>query len=231
MRLPKFNKVDPDGFNSSYPVIDPMVRAVEGEDGDEKWHESFDDLVEYMTCDLEFPLWIDLVRSHIQLLDTFDWYNKNPFEYESNIKPEKEARIAHPDLVSHLSFEHRWFNILSNRSWRKIYEIALCGSGVWMLHVRYGFDRGVDDPRKIENFEEKWENACIHLNRKISGELSNSEISNLLENIKNNGTHINFDSTVPWNPEKTGDEPVSYETDWTYEEVFEYRDKTFNLRQ
>ena len=184
------------------------------------YQSAFNDLNLFISNEVEHPLQIIIVHSHIRLLNTTDFRGKNYIKatkkLNSQVKPEQEIIIPHPDIDGYLSLKDGCGNILARQSWKGIYETALKQAGLWLTYTQSGFEQS--SLKFNEDFKAKWISSMKFLNNKVGSFIKEKDIEEMIEPKT---LHLNAEKTVSFLfPFHTNLEKKIYETGFTFKEFF-----------
>jgi len=184
-----------------------------------QYQSAFNDLNLHMSNEIDDPLHIIIVHSHIRLLNTTNFHGENyksaVQDLDNQIKPEQEIIIPHPDVIGYLSLEDGCANILARQSWKGIYMTALKQAGLWLTHIRSGLKQSTSKFGK--DFKTKWTTSMEFLNEKVDSLIKSPEIEKMVGEVMtqdpNNPSSVLFSS-------QTNLKKKIYETGFTFKEFF-----------
>lgn len=184
------------------------------------YQSAFNDLNLFISKEVENPLQIIIVHSHIRLLNTANFHEKSYIraseELNNQIKPEQEIIIPHPDIDGYLSLKDRCATILARQCWKGIYETALKQAGLWFTYSRSDFEQS--SLKFNEDFKPKWIASMKFLNDKVGSFIKKKDIEVMVEPKMVNP---NAEKTVSFLfPFHANLEKKIYETGFTFKEFF-----------
>ncbi len=184
------------------------------------YQSAFNDLNLFISKEVENPLQIIIVHSHIRLLNTSDFHRKNyeraTQELENQIKPEQEIIIPHPDITGYLSLKDECANILARQNWKEIYKTALKQAGLWFTYTQSGFEQ--NSSKFDEDFKAKWISSMKFLNDKVDSLIEERSIDKMVEPEVVNSNDKRPDSFLFSFQSRL--EKKIYETGFTFKEFF-----------